>query len=125
MKGWDNCPRCGGSGFAGGLLLCNDEAPAPGRLYVEEKWQSYERLVVPRAASAEQRQDMRDTFFAGAWAVFSTMENEVSNENHVTPEDEQVMVRLSHELEAYREKALAAAHRAREARQKRQGRPNT
>lgn len=123
MKGWDNCPRCGGSGFAGGLLLCNDPAPALGRLYIEEKWQGYERLVVPGAASPEQRRDMRDTFFAGAWAVFSTMESEVSNENDVTPEDEQVMARLAHELEAHREKALAAAHRAREARQKQGHRP--
>jgi hypothetical protein len=38
-----------------------------------EAWQGYERKVIPKEASDEQRQVMRESFYAGAFAAFSTL----------------------------------------------------
>lgn len=119
MKGWDNCPRCGGSGFAGGLLLCNDPAPPPPRRYLAEEWERFEQMCIPPTAGAMQRHTMRDAFYAGAKALFCTMENEVSNESEVTPQDEQVMVLLDRELREY---GAELHERAALIRQRREGR---
>lgn len=114
MKGWDNCPRCGGSGFTGSPLLC-DEQPPPrtaSRKYIAEQWELFERLCVPKLAPPEQRRDIRDAFYSGAFSIFQTITSEVSNENDSTPEDERLMACLDRELEEHRASMKARAERA-------------
>lgn len=114
MKGWDNCPRCGGSGFTGSPLLCTGEppAPAPSRRYIAEHWEVFERLCVPKLAPPEQRRDIRDAFYSGAYSIFRTLTSEVSNENDMTPDDERLMVCLNAEIEEHRAAMKARAERA-------------
>jgi len=38
---------------------------------IGEKWETFEKLVVPNGAPAIQRQEMRRAFYAGAEAMFS------------------------------------------------------
>lgn len=119
MKGWNNCPRCGGQGFQG-LLICSDEPPK-GRLYIEENYQQFERLCVPAGAGPDQRRETRDAFFAGAFAVLETLMHEVSDENEMTPDDERLMVCLNREMEAHRLQLHARLIRQQRERQKRGG----
>ena len=120
MKGWDNCPRCGGSGFTGSPLLCTEAPPAQkqGRKYIAEQWTVFERLCVPKGASPAQRSDMRDAFYAGAFTLLQTLTNEVGNENDTTPEDERLMIAVERELEEHRAFIRARAERALAERQK-------
>lgn len=107
MKGWNNCPRCGGTGFQG-LFLCQDEPPK-GRRYIAEAWASFEaRCMHPNAGEA-QRREMRGAFYAGAMVLFSTMQNEVTDGDEITEGDMSMMEALDAELQAFGQEARERA----------------
>jgi hypothetical protein len=45
----------------------------PERKLLDEAWQEFARAVLPRDASAVQRQEMRRAFYGGAFSVLTLM----------------------------------------------------
>lgn len=111
MKGWANCPRCGGTGFEG-ILLCHAEPPQ-GRRYIGEAWATYEARCMHPDAGPAQRQEVQGAFYAGAMVVFATLQAEVSEGDDITSADLDVMVAIDRELEEYGALARARAEASR------------
>lgn len=68
---------------------------------VQEAWESFAKAVLPRDCSAVQKQEMRRAFHAGAFVVLDVMSADMSNEDHMTAGDEQILVDLAAEQELY------------------------
>ena len=74
---------------------------------LEQGWKGFERAAVPADASVVQRTSMRDSFYAGALIVFSTLTREVSGGDEVSPEDMFLMHDIDDERGAF-QKELAS-----------------
>lgn len=80
---------------------------------IEKAWQSYRERVVHPDAGDVQVLSLHQTFYAGAHAMFHAMISGVSDgpEEEITDADEQMMLDLNNELEAFT--AMLAAKQGR------------
>jgi hypothetical protein len=75
--------------------------PAKYGTTLAEQWQSYEAGVIPRTASPVQRVESRRAFYAGAQALFEILTRGASDGDEVTDDDEQLMLRVNAEIQAF------------------------
>lgn len=74
--------------------------------HLQENWKFFERHVIPASASEEQRHDMRDCYYSGAYVLFKVLTAGVSDAPEETPEDMALMKGLSDELDAWKAEKL-------------------
>lgn len=74
-----------------------------------EQWAKYERAVLPREASAVQREETKRGFYAGARALFTLMEH-VSLDKEPTADDIANLDALNEELNAFARRVASASN---------------
>lgn len=70
---------------------------------LEAQWQEYRREVIPTRAPEVQIRESKRAFFAGAWAFYSTLMNNVSHAPQETPDDLGLMESLHYEMVEFAE----------------------
>lgn len=73
------------------------------RRILADEWNSYARAVIPNDVSDVQREEMRNTFYAGALGVFNALVVNLSKGPDVQPEDLERMADLNAELKEFGE----------------------
>lgn len=68
---------------------------------IHDEWKKYERYVIPRAAGAVQRKEMRRAFFAGWRSCLSTVSSGMSEGNDITTEDIDILEQIERELQSF------------------------
>lgn len=74
---------------------------------VHDLWSIYKKNVVPEDASQVQLKETRQAFFAGAWAIFSTLPELLEEGEDATERDMRVMESIALELHEFNEKTMA------------------
>lgn len=73
------------------------------RQLMAEQWDSFARAILPKDASAVQRQEMRRAFYAGAQGILHGVIAAFAPESEPTDEDLQIMADLELELSEFAE----------------------
>ena len=68
---------------------------------IREAWESYESRVLPASAGAVQRHECRSAFYAGAYALFNGVMQNLSPGSEPNPTDLMMMNELHEELREY------------------------
>ena len=84
--------------------------PAPAeRRPIHALWLAFRARCVPKGAPEVQLESMRDSFYAGAYALFGAMNQEVSEGDDITARDIAFMEAVEHDLTSYPERRLVEA----------------
>jgi hypothetical protein len=71
--------------------------------HVEEGWQGYRLVVLPRSASEVQVSETRKGFYAGAWFLLTHLVRVLDPGDEPTEEDLAIMEDIATELRAFAE----------------------
>lgn len=75
---------------------------------VDEEWETYERKVVPANASAVQRSEMKNSFYAGSASLFFMIIKSLEGGEEATARDLQLMDDIQSNLMGHIEKMKGA-----------------
>ena len=73
---------------------------------IETEWITYRNAVVPKDAGETQLTEMRRSFFAGAWAYYCLLMENVGTGADGTPQDMALMQSLDEEMREFKERVL-------------------
>lgn len=76
---------------------------------IEAAWEAYLANVVPRSASAEQVNDMRNSFYAGAVTLYNGIMGNLTPGPRTEDGDLAMLEGIQHELEEHALEAAAVA----------------
>lgn len=76
---------------------------------VHELWLTFKQQCIPPSASLHQKSVMRDSFYAGALALFQSMNESVSDGEEITAEDLGHMGAIEADLLGYPDRRTAEA----------------
>lgn len=68
---------------------------------IHELWLTFKKQCVPPSAGLHQKIVMRDSFYAGALALFQSMNESISPGDEPTPSDLELMVAIEADLVGY------------------------
>jgi len=73
---------------------------------LETEWINYRNDVISKDAGSTQLQESRRAFFAGAWAFYSLILNQLEPGLEDTPNDLKLMEKLDAEMREFRERVI-------------------
>ena len=77
------------------------------RRRIQEAWETFARMAVPKGASFAQHADMRGAFFVGALELFSMITGNLTESSEPEERDLQMMDEIYNELHEFKTTILS------------------